>query len=51
MSEPPLSPFPPPSGLTMVGADDAGTCVDGVCHVPESAPSRDDDGPLAGGDG
>ncbi|PYG01577.1 hypothetical protein SAMN05216184_10135 [Georgenia satyanarayanai] len=51
MSEPVLPAFPPPAGLTMVGDDDAGTCVDGVCHVPASDTSRDDAGPRAGADG
>lgn len=40
MTEPVLPAFPPPSGLMMVGADDAAACVDGVCAVPS----------LAGGD-
>ncbi|MBD8062945.1 hypothetical protein [Oceanitalea stevensii] len=48
MSELPLSPFPPPAGLTMVGADDAAVCVDGVCQVPGDGTSKDDDGHVAG---
>ena len=31
-----LTPFPPPTGLASLGTDDAGTCVDGVCSVPDT---------------
>lgn len=32
-----LTPLAPPAGLTSLGADDAGMCVDGVCAVPDHA--------------
>lgn len=30
-----------PTPLTMVGDDDAGVCVDGVCLVPQDTTSQD----------
>ncbi|MCM3659657.1 hypothetical protein M3148_01415 [Georgenia satyanarayanai] len=44
MTEPLLPAFPPPAGLTMVGAEDAAVCVDGVCAVP--APPEEPVGPA-----
>lgn len=43
MTEPLLPTFPPPAGLTMVGADDAAVCVDGVCALPGTAERGEDD--------